>query len=223
MKTLKLLLATLATSVMLVAYDYSVLLYGGFVSNMKETLTYKKSDETDIRIKDVELSTKPLTWPVYYGLRLTKWDDVTAWEVEHTHQKLYIANSKLTGKLEHWEMTDGFNFFFVNRAWQLNEEWGDTVFRVGSGLLITHPDITYNREHFHGKGHGPLTFGTGYDLSGFVIQAGLQKIFDINEEWFFSAEARVTYASGWSEDVGKGISVIQNRALHLNYGIGYKF
>lgn len=218
------MLSALAVSTSLYAYDYSIELYSGVVANMNEDVTYKLSGQEDIVLSNVKLSTKPFTPPPYYGLRISLWDvDNTAWEFEHTHQKLYIDDEDLIAPLEHWEMTDGFNFFFVNRAWKLDEYMEGLRARVGAGLVITHPDITYNGVRYHGHGHGAITYGGGYDLSGYVWQVGVQKVFDITQNWYLSLESRLTYAGAWAEDKNDGISELQNRALHFNFGLGYNF
>ena len=229
MNKIKLMIAGLGLTTSLAAYDYTFLLYGGMVFNAKDDLTYKVTGEPDIVINNAELSTHVTTPPPYYGFRISAWDtDDTAWEFEHSHQKLYISNAQVAAAspdntLQHWEMTDGFNFFFVNKAWKLDDINEGLVVRLGSGLVVTHPDITYGGEHYRGEGHGAITFGEGYDLSGFVLQAGVQQIFDLNEQWFLSLDARFTYASAWAEDEMGGLSVIENKALHFNYGVGYKF
>lgn len=229
MNKIKLMIAALGLTSSLSAYDYTVLLYGGMVFNANDDLTYAVSGEEDIVVKNADLSTHVTTAPPYYGFRISAWDtDDTAWEFEHTHQKLYIADAELaaadpSGKLTHWEMTDGFNFFFVNKAWKLDDTYKGLVFRLGSGLVVTHPDITYDGEHRTARGNGAITYGEGYDLSGFVLQAGVQQVFDITQSWFLSLDARFTYASAWAEDEGQGLSIIENKALHLNYGVGYKF
>lgn len=221
---MKLMLSALVMSSSLYAYDYTVELFGGVVANMNEDVTYKVSGKEDIVLKDVELSTKPFTVPPYYGFRVSVWsEEGTAWEFEHTHQKLYIDDADLIAPLEHWEMTDGFNFFFANRVWKMDEYMEGLRVRVGAGLVITHPDVTYDGVRYHGNGHGAITYGGGYDLSGYVWQAGVQKIFDITDEWYFSVEGRITYAGAWAEDESYGISELQNRAFHLNYGVGYRF
>lgn len=221
---MKLMLSALAMSTTLYAYDYTFEVFGGVVANMNEDVTYKLSGEDDIILKDVELSTKPFTVPFYYGFRISVWDvDDTAWEFEHIHQKLYIDDADLVDPLEHWEMTDGFNFFFVNKVWKIDEYMDGLRVRAGGGLVITHPDITYDGTRYTGNGNGAITYGGGYDVSGHVWQLGVQKVFDINEDWYVSVDGRVTYADAFAEDENGGISELQNRAFHLNYGIGYKF
>lgn len=226
MKKLGLVLTSIVTATSLYAYDFTVQVYGGVVANMNEDITYTLRGEQDINLKDIELDTKPSTVPYYYGFRISAWDeDNTAWEFEHTHQKLYIDDNDLPGAptLEHWEMTDGFNFFFVNKAWKMDESWYNLILRAGAGLVITHPDITYDGNRYTGNGNGAITYGGGYDLSGFVLQVGAEKQFDITDDWFFSVETRLTYANAEAEDELGGISDLDNKAFHLNYGIGYRF
>lgn len=226
MEKVKLLLLALVVSSSLSAYEYSMELFGGVIYNMNSDLTYKVSGQNDIVLKDVALSTKPFTVPPYYGFRVSVWDpsDDTAWELEHIHQKLYISDSDLDGTLlDHWEMTDGFNFFFLNKAWKLDNYWEGLILRAGSGLVITHPDVTYDGERLNGDGHGALVYGGGYDYSGYAWQVSSQKTFYLTQNWFLSLETRLTMSYAWAKDEGSNISEINNTAFHLNYGVGYKW
>ena len=147
-----------------IAYDITLQLYGGVVSNMNENVTYSLEGVPDIKLEDIELDTKPATAPFYYGFRVSVWNEEnTAWEFEHMHQKLYIDDNDLPGTptLEHWDMTDGFNFFFVNKAWKMDESWHNIILRAGAGLVITHPDITYDGTRYTGNGNGAITYGGG--------------------------------------------------------------
>jgi len=222
MKKISLSLAALGFLTNLYSSEYSVELFSGFVKNAKEDMVIHRSSGDSIVMNDVEFETHPQTVPYYYGLRISKWyDDDTAWELEHVHQKLYIDNpEQYDAGLTNWEVTDGYNFFMLNKAWLKKES--NIIYRFGGGFIISHPDVTLDGERLHGEGNGAVVWGTGYHLSGFVLQTSVQKRFDINKDWFFGTELKASYSKAYIE-VPHGGVFVQNRALHLDFGFGYKF
>lgn len=222
MNRLKLGMLTLGLASNLYASQYSFEFFSGTVYNMKEDITIRQNGEDDINIDNANFKTHPQTIPYYYGMRFSTWyKDDTAWEFEHIHQKLYIDNpEKLNTNIQKWEVTDGFNFFFLNKAWKKTDI--NLIYRIGGGLVVTHPDITVRNKTNHKRGNGVITYGEGYHLSGFVFQASVQKIFDINKNWFCSTELKATYAKA-NIPIADGNVEVQNRAIHLDFGIGYKF
>ncbi len=222
MSKLKLSLVSLSMLSTVYASEYSFELFSGTVYNMKEDITIRQSGYDDIKINNADLKTHPQEKPYYYGYRLSKWyNDNTAWEFEHIHQKLYIDNpQKINSNIQKWEVTDGFNFFMLNKAWKKTNI--NLIYRLGGGVVITHPDITVRNKTNHKRGNGAITFGEGYHLSGFVLQSSVQKIFDINKNWFFGTELKVTYAKA-NVPIADGNVDVQNRAIHLDFGFGYKF
>jgi hypothetical protein len=204
------------------ANEYSFELFSGTVYNMKEDIVIRQSGELDIKIDNANLKSHPQTTPFYYGYRFSRWyKDNTAWEFEHIHQKLYIDNSnEVHPDVQKWEITDGFNFFTLNKAWKKTDL--NLIYRLGGGFVIAHPDITVRNKTNHKRGNGALHFGEGYHLSGFVLQTSVQKIFTLNKDWFYSTELKITYAKA-NVPIADGNVDVQNRAIHLDFGIGYKF
>ncbi|MEA3513046.1 MAG: hypothetical protein U9R37_05540 [Campylobacterota bacterium] len=223
MKKLTSTLLCLALSSSLYSSEYSVELLSGVVSNMKEDITNHREGEDDIVIEDAKLVTHAQSVPYYYGIRFAKWsEDDTAWEIEHLHQKLYIDDpaKETSGKVTQWEITDGLNFFTLNKAYKTPSN--GMVYRVGGGIVIAHPDITIEGETNHKAGNGAIVWGEGYHLAGFVVQASAQKQWNLNKIWYLSTELRATYAKAYVPIASGGVEV-QNRALHFNYGVGYRF
>ena len=93
--------------------------YPGTSFSNNETLTFKQDGYLGITLNNAEFATKPLDSPPYYGIRLGKWNDGHAWEVEHIHQKIYVDD--LPAEVQHYEITDGYNLFLFNSAWQLEQ------------------------------------------------------------------------------------------------------
>lgn len=204
------------------ASEYSFEFFSGTVYNMKEDLTIRQSGEDDIVVNNADLKTHPQTTPFYYGYRFSKWyEDKTAWEFEHIHQKLYLDNPEnIDSNIQKWEVTDGFNFFTLNKAWK-NED-SNLIYRLGGGVVVTHPDITVRNKTNHKRGNGAIHFGEGYHLSGFVLQTSIQKVFDLNKNWFIGTELKATYAKA-NVPIADGNVDVQNRAVHFDLGLGYKF
>jgi hypothetical protein len=88
--------------------------------------------------------------------------------------------------------------------------------------VVAHPDITVRNQTNYQKGGGALHFGEGYHLSGLVSQVSLQKVFNINQNWFYGIETKLTYAKA-KVPIKDGNTLLENKALHFNIGIGYKF
>lgn len=208
----------------LFASGYSVELSTGYVWNMKEDIVNRVGGYPTMTWNNVQMETNPQREPYYYAIRISKWsDDDTAWELEHIHQKLYIEDSRYinsTTDVQKWEITDGFNFFLLNKAWK-NTDYG-AIFRLGGGTVIAHPDITIHDQTNHKAGHGAIPYGEGYHLCGFVVQASIQKYFDLTDNWFVGGELKATYAKA-SVPIYDGETDVQNRALHLDFGLGYRF
>jgi len=222
MKKITLGLVALGLLTKVYASEYTFEMFTGFVKNAKEDLVIYRDNGNSIDMNDVQFETHPQTVPYYYGMRISKWySDDTAWEFEHVHQKLYIDNpEQYYAGLTNWEVTDGYNFFMLNKAWKQEDK--SIILRVGGGFIISHPDVTLDGERLHGDGSGALVWGTGYHLSGFVLQTSAQKTFDINKNWFLGTEVKASYSRAYIQVPNGGVFV-QNRALHFDFGFGYKF
>jgi hypothetical protein len=215
--------------------QYTFELMSGFVYNKKSDVVIRQPGYENIEMDNAKLETHPTEMPFYYGFRIGRWfDKNNGWEFEHLHQKLYIDNPQdaITNNatkpdgvtpqtVSLWEFTDGFNFFTINRVHRYSE-LGVNV-RVGGGIVVVHPDMTINGVNTHKAGNGAITWGEGYQLCGFVYQASAQKTYDISKKWFLSLEGRVSYAKATANLKGGGDTSVTNKALHLNYGVGYKF
>ena len=196
----------------------------GTTISKNETLTIKQNGYPDIVLNDADFKTKPFTSPLYYGLRISKWNSNRAWEFEHLHQKIYIDD--LPSDVQHFEVTDGYNLFYVNHAWNL-AAYG-IITRVGAGFVVAHPDLTVRGEDTHITGGGaiPMIWDTdsGYQWAGLSAQVAVEKEFQIHENWYTSIEGKLTHSSANIDLVNDSGSVkVPNTALHLHFGIKYNF
>ena len=150
------------------ASDWSITLSSGAVFNSREDLHLKQNSNPDIFIANADLKTKSLTPPFYYGMRLARAIDGGAWEFEHIHQKLYLDD--LPANLQKFEVTDGYNLFYLNRSWNRPTA---AALRLGAGLVVAHPDITIygQTNHIRGGGAIPKIWEDGYRWCGVSVQA----------------------------------------------------
>lgn len=201
---------------------WEVVLNFGTSFSKDETLIIKDSLGTDIVLNNANLKTKPFTTPFYYGIRVGKWENNAAWEFEHIHQKIYIDD--LPADVQHFEITDGYNLFYFNRAWNL-EKYG-VIARVGAGFVVAHPQITVRDVETYTQGGGaiPMIWDTdsGYQWAGLSAQVAVEKEFQIHENWYVSLEGKLTHSSS-DIDLKNGSVEVPNTALHLNCGIKYHF
>lgn len=201
---------------------WELVFYLGTSFSKNETLTIKQDGYPDITMDDVEFATKPFDSPPYYGIRLGRWSDGHAWEVEHIHQKIYV--DELPDEVQHFEITDGYNLFLFNSAWQLEKY--NVISRIGIGPVIAHPQITVRGMTNHESGGGAIPTvwdsDSGYQWAGAGAQIALEKEFRLNNNWLLSIEGKLSHANANIDIAGGSVSV-PNTAIHLVGGIKYDF
>lgn len=221
MKILPIILSFLAMPALANDAHWQVALGLGGSINKNETLTIHQDNGTDIRF-NANFNSKPFTNPLYYGLRVSRHKDGQAWEFEHLHQKLYVDN--LPSEVQHFEITDGYNLFYINRSLTLPKH-GIQV-RAGLGAVIAHPQITINGVETYQKGGGAIPTiwnkSSGYQWAGMSAQVGMEKSFAITDQLSLSTEAKITHSRA-DIDLMNGSVKVPNTALHGLVWLGYKF
>ncbi len=153
----------------------------------------------------------------YYAIRLGGWTQgpqSSGWEFENIHHKVVLNNNP--PEVQNFKATFGFNFFLLNRAWDL--KW--LILRLGVGPIIAHPITTVRGEAYNSAVGGIL--GSQYFLVGAGLQLSVQRRFYLGKHFFLSAEGKMTAA--WANlPVARGTSQISNVAFHILGGTGYLF
>lgn len=192
---------------------------GGSV-NKNENLTIKQDIGSDIDFQ-AKFHSRPFTTPFYYGMRVGRVKGDTAWELEHIHQKLYI--DELPKQVQHFEITDGYNLFYLNYAKQLKQ---DIKIRMGGGVVVAHPQITVNGVETYQKGGGMIPKiwdkSSGYQWAGVSAQASIEKSFVIHDKLSISAEAKITHSQA-DIDLVNGSVKVPNTAFHGLVWLNYQF
>jgi hypothetical protein len=149
----------------------------------------------------------------YYAWRLGAWRGDHAWEIEHLHHKLLLANGP--PEVQDFQISHGFNMFLYNTAHRAD----GLIHHLGAGLVVTHAENTVRGREL-GQSGGFLR--TGYRLSGVAAQYALGKQFPIGDRLFATLEGKLT--AGWvSVPVVDGEAEVWNLAAHALLGIGYEF
>jgi len=174
------------------------------------TMTIRQGEEPDLRHRP-RFASRPFDRPLYYAVRIGKWDGSDGWELELNHDKLYLSNP--TREVEHFAMSHGFNRITLNRV----TERGDMVKRLGAGVVITHPENTVRGRRFSEEG-GIL--GMGYHLSGPTAMGAVGVRIGRREEPFLPLEAMGT-ASWVRVPVADGNADFAVTGLHGLVGAGY--
>jgi hypothetical protein len=177
----------------------------GAAYNFPTTLKIEEPGEENLSFT-AHYTTHTFRSAPYYSVRIGRWQNNTAWEVELTHHKLYLTN--LPPGIQQFNISNGYSMLMLNRAWQYRA----FNLRAGGGALIAFPITTIQGVHTSG----------GYRLSGVAGQGSVEKRFYLGQNLFFAAEAKLTAAYA-SVDLKNAKAKIPNVALHGLAGLGYKF
>ncbi len=157
--------------------------------------------------------TKPFSPPPYYLLRIGKWNDNKAWELEFIHHKLYLSNT--TDEVNNFTITNGYNLITLNRAWLNTRNY---IWRVGAGIVLAHPESKIRDQTFSET--GGIFNDDGYFVAGPSLMASLGKRFYLSKSFFIELEGKVT-ASYADVKIANGNAEAPDVAIHANVGIGY--
>ncbi|NIM89857.1 MAG: hypothetical protein GTO17_02800 [Candidatus Aminicenantes bacterium] len=147
----------------------------------------------------------------YYALRVSRWSKNRAWELDFVHHKIYLDNPP--PEVQNFSISDGFNLLIVNRAWKTKK----FIWRVGAGVLITHPESTVREKVFNeSKG----IFSQGFYVSGPTIQGAVEKRIFLTKGLFIAFEGKLTASYAWVSIV-EGQADVPNVAFHVLVGLGY--
>jgi len=192
----------------------------GYAFNKSEDV-YITDTGGDILIKDANIESKPFDAPPYYAIKLGHKlsGDYEGYSVEfeHVHHKIYIDD--LPAGVDHFEVTDGYNLFYLNARKSMDDGYG---IRLGVGAVVAHPQITVRDTETYVKGGGAIPAGEGYQMAGWSFQAAVDKEIEFAQNWVAVPEIKLTHSRA-NIDLENGDVDLDNTALHLQLGVQYKF
>ena len=182
----------------------------GVSFSFPSSLTIRQTGASDLRHR-ARFRSRSFERPIYYAVRIGKWDGPDGWELEMNHDKLYLSNP--TGEIGHFAISHGFNRVTLNRA----TERGDAIWRLGAGVVVTHPENTVRGRQLSGDG-GIL--GLGYHLSGPTAMGAIGARIGRREGPFLPLEGMGTVS--WVRvPVVDGDADLGVVGLHGLTGVGY--
>jgi len=184
----------------------------GQVFNVPMPLKIRQEAYPDIKLQ-ARYSSESFILPVYWDIRLGRWQNERAWEFEAIHHKLYLNNT--TSEVQKFNISHGFNLIMLNRGFEKKS----FRYRAGAGIVLAHPE-----SNIRGKEFGDSADDTdlGYYISGPVINFAINKPFYIGSRFYINAEAKTTLAYSYIK-VAEGNADVYNIAIHLILGLGFDF
>jgi len=179
--------------------------------SLRTPLTITQDGHETLRFS-AEYEGRSFREPLYYALRVARWKDNRAWEIEFLHQKLFLTNPP--PEVQRFSISHGLNLVSVTRAW----DRGPFVVRLGGGLILAHPESTI-RDRAWPEEPG---FFRGHELTGPSVQAGLARRFFFGERFYATLEGKVTVSHA-RVPVAGGRAELTNVAFHGLFGLGYAF
>lgn len=191
---------------------WSFELHGGEVYNVPMPLIISQDGYPDLKLT-ARYNTEPFTLPVYWNMRLGRWQNDKMWEVEIIHHKLYLENT--TPEIQKFNISHGFNLIMLNRGFDKKL----FRYRFGAGMVLTHPE-----SNIRGKAFGDSNDDKdlGYYLSGLALDLAIGKAFRINNTFYFDVESKATCAYTRVK-VANGHADVYHLAIHLIFGVGIDF
>jgi hypothetical protein len=191
---------------------WSFEMHGGEVYNFPLPLIISQQGYPDIKLQ-ARYSTEALTLPLYWDIRLGRWDKTKLWEFEVIHHKLYLNN--ISSEVQKFNISHGFNMLQVNRGFSKKS----FRYRAGAGIVLAHPE-----SNIRGKEFGDSTddFDLAYYISGPAVNLAVSRPFYLGNRFYINTEAKTTLAYSYIKVV-QGHADVYSIAFHIILGIGVDF
>lgn len=191
---------------------WSFEVHGGQVYNLPMPLSVKQSGFPDIRL-NARYDTEGFTLPVYWDMRLGRWQNMRLWEIELIHHKLYLDNT--TPEIQKFNISHGYNILMVNRGLEKNK----FRYRAGAGVVLAHPESIIRGKEF---GNSTDDWDTGYYLTGPVFNLAISRPIHLGSRFYINPEVKTTLAYSYIR-ISQGHANVYNLAFHLILGFGVDF
>jgi len=188
---------------------WSFELHGGEVYNVPMPLTIRQEGYPELKLT-ARYFTEPLTLPVYWDIRLSRWQNNKSWEFEVIHHKLYLEN--ITPEVQKFNISHGFNMLMINRGFKKNS----FRYRAGAGIVLAHPESVIRGKEF---GNSTDDLDMGYFLSGPVLNLSVGRPIQLSRRFYLNPEAKTTFAYS-KINISDGYANVYNLAFHLILGFG---
>lgn len=193
--------------------EWSLSVASGVDYNIPLRLRIRQNTYPNIIVKNARYNTYPFQSPPFYDIRLGKWYEGAAWELEFLHHKIYLQNGP--SEIQNFSISHGYNLLYINRAWLLKH---DFRFRIGLGMVIAHPENRIRGQAINDNRGGPI-FNGGYYIAGYSGQIGAGRRFYLNKHIYGLLGAKLLGSYAWVP-VAHGYATVPNIAVYGIFGLG---
>lgn len=188
---------------------------GGAPVNLDGSMYYWVKGMKEVGRIQGQYYTEPFKEAPYYIIRFNyTQESKNRWEIELIHHKVYVKNPP-TDTFQSVNISHGYNFILLNRAFE--EKY--FTWRVGAGVILTHPEIVMRDGSKVPWVEGALV---GFYVSGFGLQAAIERRFFVYNNLFVCPEVKLTVGQA-QVGVVDGWVNLPNIAFHATVGLGYEF
>jgi len=184
--------------------------YFGAPYNVPLPLTINQNSYPEINLT-AQWSAQPFTVPMYWNWRISYWKDNIAWELEATHNKIFLENRP--PEISEFSISHGLNTININYV----RMYDDFILRFGAGIILAHPESQIRGKKLN---ESLGLWDMGYYLTGPTLNFVIGKRFNILDKLFFQLDLK-TNASYASVPVVDGDASLYNLSFQLNFGLGY--
>jgi hypothetical protein len=190
-------------------HTWTTELFLGGAASFPTTLSVHQIDKPTIDV-DGKYEVRPLDFPIYFSLRIARWQGDRAWAIQVIHHKLYLEDPP--PEIQYFNVSHGYNLITIDRLWRKYH----AVLGVALGVVFAHPE---NQVRGLVLPEGGIS---SYALAGptGAVSAGYD--YTIYRRWFASAEGRLS-ASYARVAVQDGHANMPDFSAHVHIGLGYRF
>jgi len=189
--------------------------YGGLQSALESDVDIRGDRVIADQDFSVPWEGRSLEAPIYYGLRVTRWQDESfGYGLEFNHAKIYPPDGELPANFERLEFTDGINTLTANAYYKWDGLLGEVTPYVGGGVGLSIPHVEVITEDSR-------TFG--YQVTGPAATVIAGARMPLADQWSVFGEYKGTFTSNEGDlDTGGVVrtDVVTNA---INVGVSFDF
>jgi hypothetical protein len=189
---------------------WTVELMLGNGANARVPIEIRQRDTPPVEIRP-RWATRGFARPLYYAVRLTRWQNDEGWALQLVHHKLHLENPP--PEVQSLAVSHGYNLLLVERRHRTR----GVVLSAGAGLVMAHPESRIRGESLD-ENRG--WFGAGYYLTGPAASLSASADWRLGRGALGLAELAVSGARA-NVPVARGRADLPNLALHARMGVGW--